>query len=426
MGNFSSLQVISTSRLTAGNRPLPDDGSSDVQDYNAELSQRSPLKWQQGPWLYLECYLYRRMATLFALSSHWRTYDVFERQKLSTFQSSRPAVIELASRYRDIMTQLSSQSSDLPDAEKTMAEQVLFSEMCEICLWGNATDLSLLTNLSYEDIQKLQGSKARKAAEKNILVNDLPAVFQHLKQTQQAKPNAKRRVDIVLDNAGFELFVDLILAGYLVRSGLATTVVLHPKNIPWFVSDVMPKDFLQLLNALRDPQAFYTGQTDEAHAAGVTAHAATPLAATEVENVKFLFDDWSRLHADGQLVLRPNAFWTAAGSYWRMPATHPDLYADLRCAELVVFKGDLNGRKLAGDCEWDAATPFAESLGPLAEKGKGLRVLELRTLKADVAVGLPQGKDDELRRTEGGGGEGGARKWAWTGKWAVVLFHDAA
>ena len=46
----------------------------------------------------------------------------------------------------------------------------------------------------------------------------------------------------------------------------------------------------------------------------------------------------------------------------------------------------------------------------------------MRTCKADVVVGLPRGKDEELRKTEGGGGDSGARKWAWSGKWALVQF----
>ena len=37
------------------------------------------------------------------------------------------------------------------------------------------------------------------------------------------------RMDLVLDNAGFELVTDLCLADFLVTSGLASKVVLHAK-----------------------------------------------------------------------------------------------------------------------------------------------------------------------------------------------------
>lgn len=54
----------------------------------------------------------------------------------------------------------------------------------------------------------------------------------------------------------------------------------------------------------------------------------------------------------------------------------------------------------------------------------GLRVLALRTCKADVVVGLPEGKDEELKQTDGGSTKEGGRAWAWSGKWAVVQFCD--
>lgn len=267
---------------------------------------------------------------------------------MSTFQSSRPAVVELAARYKDIVTELETKHTlkgIKTQEELEEAEKILFFEMCEICLWGNATDLSLLTNLSYEDIQKLQGSEARKSSEKNIIVNDLGKAFAVLTDAQKSGKK-ERRVDIVLDNAGFELFVDLILAGYLLAAGLATTVVLHPKSIPWFVSDVLPQDFGSLISALADPQTFYSTLSDEDKLAGKTA---TPLSDSEVSSLKFLFEHWSGIHAEGQLVLRPNIFWTAGGSFWRLANVEPSLYEDLKESELVIFKGDLNYRKLTCD-----------------------------------------------------------------------------
>ena len=239
--------------------------------------------------------------------------------------------MELCAKYKEIITTIQ-QKSNVVDGSKQdikAAERLLFTEMAEICLWGNATDLSLLTNMTYEDIQKLQGSNARKESEKNILVNDLSQAFELLDRM-------KGRVDIVLDNAGFELFVDLVLAGYLLATGLASEVVLHPKSLPWFVSDVLPGDFAALLDAMRDPKAFYAEDREE-------------LSETEAGDIQFLFDHWSGLHRQGKIVLRGNGFWTHAGSFWRMPVVAKELFEDLKTSELVVFKGDLNYRKLVGD-----------------------------------------------------------------------------
>ena len=289
------------------------------------------------------------MNSVFKLSMRWKNYDVFARQKLTTFRSSRAAVLELAARYKELALQLESdetaESSKTPEQLEN-AEKLLFREMCEICLWGNATDLSLLTSLTYEDIQKLQGSDARKSAEKNVLVDNLPAAYEALKSAQRSSSGGERRVDIILDNAGFELFVDLVLAGYLLSTNLATTVVLHPKSIPWFVSDVIPADFAALLSALADPQTFYQNISDDDHHSERTPKL---LSEEDESNLQFLFTRWSGFHQDGKLIIRPNRFWTQAGGYWRLPTGDSRLFEDLKQSELVIFKGDLNYRKLTGD-----------------------------------------------------------------------------
>lgn len=71
--------------------------------------------------------------------------------------------------------------------------------------------------------------------------------------------------------------------------------------------------------------------------------------------------------------------------------------------------------------DWDPTTPFTTAIGTMGP-GSGVNVLALRTCKADVVVGLKPGVDEELRSREGGGGDSGSRKWAWSGKWAIVSF----
>jgi hypothetical protein len=319
---------------------IDDDGCDDIHAYNAELKQRGAPKWLDIAWLFSGCYLYRRLQSFFKSSNHWSSYDVFARSKLSGLKSSRPAILELAAQYKTIVSNFQSSHKPQNDEIQThseQAEEILFIEIAEICLWGNKTDLSLHTNLTEEEIQNLQGAKVRKASEKKILINDLSKAFAVLNKTLQ-EGKIERRVDIVLDNAGFELFVDLIFAGYLLITGLATTVVLHPKDFPWYVSDVIPKDFTDLLNALQNAPVFFG-----------SAHRENALSQVEVDNLSFLFESWSSFHAEGKLVVRPNNFWTNGGSYWRLPGTAPNLYEDLKQSELVMFKGDLNYRKLIAD-----------------------------------------------------------------------------
>jgi hypothetical protein len=57
-------------------------------------------------------------------------------------------------------------------------------------------DLSLLIDLKYEDLQKLQavGAKAQQEQAKYILRNDLPRAWEHLKTLKNG------RIDIILDN----------------------------------------------------------------------------------------------------------------------------------------------------------------------------------------------------------------------------------
>ncbi|KAK8023554.1 hypothetical protein PG993_011620 [Apiospora rasikravindrae] len=402
--------------------PLKDDGSPEIAAYNEELMASAKQTWHNSPWLFCECYLFKRISTYFNLSEHWKNYDGFMNQKMDTFRSSLPAVAELAARYRGLATHREDAAAAAPGSE-----EIIFREIFEICLWGNATDLSLLTNLSYEDIQKLQGSEARKAAESNILVNDLSRVCGQLKRAQEAgKPS---RVDIVLDNSGFELYVDLLLAGYLLSSGLAQEVVFHPKNIPWFVSDVTPADFDAIMGVLADPARFFGD-----------ANSSSSL----VEDLSFLSSQLEGFRKEGRVSLRTSSFWTLPCGFAALPRADPALFAELRASGLVIFKGDLNYRKLTGDRAWAPTTPFAEAITAPAPGRCGddepssslsvadLNVLALRTCKADVVVGLAPGRDEELRAAtdpeydaSAGSSLSGPRRWAWSGKWAVIQFSQA-
>ena len=157
---------------------------------------------------------YRRIRALFAHTQHWQEYDPFAKQKIGTFASAAPGVFALALSVNNLIES----PAKTEDPEYL---QAAFLELAQVALWGNATDLSLLQNLSHADIQALQktGKAAQKEAEHLILANDLDKAWNHLRGLKNA------RVDLVLDNAGFELYGDLLLADWLLSTPFCDEIV---------------------------------------------------------------------------------------------------------------------------------------------------------------------------------------------------------
>ncbi|EGW30768.1 uncharacterized protein SPAPADRAFT_62626 [Spathaspora passalidarum NRRL Y-27907] len=360
--------------------------------YNTSLEECNKVKkvtWQTGPWLYLECYLYQFINVIF-VEFKWQNYDVFQNLKTQTFKSSEFGVLELCKRYQSLSKQLES----VKDQETL---ELLFNEFIDISLWGNATDLSLLAgNITLEDIKSVQGAEVRKKNEENILINDLSKAWKHY-SSQSGK-----RIDIVLDNSGFELFADLILSLFLLDTKLAESVHLHCKEIPWFVSDTMPKDFQDLLNQLQDPSFYPNIHKDEPEA------------------IKLVHDEIENYFKSGKIVITHDPFWTLDYNYWSIPRF--PVYKELLKSNLIIFKGDLNYRKLTGDLQWDKTTPFKTALQELATSK--LPVLSLRTCKADVVVGLPQGVNEKLIEQYKNMGNEIGEFWSSSGKWAVISFNQ--
>jgi hypothetical protein len=77
--------------------------------------------------------------------------------------------------------------------------------------------------------------------------------------------------------------------------------------------------------------------------------------------------------------------------------------------DLAIVKGDLNYRRLVGDCHWPATTPFADLAGHFPTA-----VAALRTLKSDVAAGLDTGV---LERLDASGDP-----WRTSGAYGLVQF----
>ena len=191
------------------------------------------------------------------------------------------------------------------------------------------------------------------------------------------------RVDIVLDNAGFEFITDLCLAEFVIAAGLAKTVHLHAKAFPWFVSDVTPRDF-------ESTKEYFQCSNSLA--------------------MNMLCKKWNERITEGSWTFQVHDYWTMPQDYSDMKKYCPDLYADLSTSSLIIFKGDLNYRKLVGDRDWPTTTPFEQSL----RKFHPAPLCALRTLKADLVTGLKEGQADKVEKKD--------KNWMVNGNWAVISY----
>lgn len=191
-------------------------------------------------------------------------------------------------------------------------------------------------------------------------------------------------IDIIMDNAGYELFTDFVLADFILHYNFVQKIRFHCKAIPWFISDVMYRDFHWTIEQL--------------------ANSDREMLRTFGQRLKQYVDA-------GRIELQPTEyFWTGPYEYQAMQQINPKLYAHLSTSHLLIFKGDLNYRKLLADMNWAFGSRFVDVLGVF----RPTNLCTLRTVKADLICELPDGKNEELSAID--------KMWMETGKYGVLQF----
>lgn len=351
------------------------DGRDNCQAWNEYLSKEKMLgegtSWYSATWMWTECYMYRRVLEAMTNIEQLRDFDFFRHQKEEGFRDSLYSMEQLGEWILQILPEDSSISSKGNDT------QDLFAKLLQISLWGNKCDLSISAgnkrSATGNAIDQLESLKER------ILVDQTSSVWESLEDSNQI-------VDIVMDNAGYELFTDLCLADFLISSGKACKVRFRIKEQPWFVSDTTIQDFNWTLNILG-------GEKSDNHPSLFT-----------------LGERWQGYMRSGEWTVTTDPFWTYPHVYSELETTDPQLHSTLAEAKLVIFKGDLNYRKLVGDLNWETTVPFKTSL----QGFNPTNILSLRTLKADVVTGLEAGQAENLYTQD--------KEWMVNGNWGVIQF----
>ena len=325
-------------------RPPSRDGDGAARWYQAWLPWRGRT-WLALPWYLAESLFYRRLleAVRYFEPGPWHRRDPFASAKA-----------EALARGLEVVRAAPSASRDRSDVLRGLLLR---------SLWGNQVDLS---NNGLDD--SLVG---RGMADGHLLVDHTPSLARLLALSET------RTLHIVCDNAGPELLADLTLVQWLLDNEYIERASLHLKPHPFFVSDAMPADLLHTLKALREfsvPALMHLG-------ARLTA--------------------W--FHS-GHLRVLTSPFWTSHRGFRHLPS---DLVEALSRADLVLFKGDANYRRLLDDRHWSPTDDLREITSYLK-----VPFAVLRTIKAELVVGLPDGMAERVASVD--------PEWLVNGRWGLV------
>jgi hypothetical protein len=305
--------------------PAPRAPAPDIEAWTAAHAEHAGERWLGAEWFHAELAFYRELA---AACRFWETdRDPFAPAKDEELAGERPwAWLERA-------------------LAEGGARDERVHRLLDACLWGNRVDLSYAV-----------GTAHASPSDEDLLVDDRAAAIPRL-----VEPGAS--VHILADNAGTELALDLGLVDVLLGDP-RTSVTLHLKMQPVFVSDALPRDVWSTLERM-------------------TARGGA--AARVADRLRVAFDA-------GRLRLAPDPFWSGPRFLWEAP---PHLTRALSTATVVLVKGDANYRRVVGDAIWPPDATFADAAGYAPSP-----LLCLRTMKSDAVVGLPRGLVERLDASE--------------------------
>ncbi len=250
-----------------------------------------------------------------------------------------------------------------------------FAALIEASVLGNRADLV------FQVTEAVEGYTAVNPP----LADDTERIWERLRQGEaggggdDSAGSESGAVAFVCDNAGRELISDLLLAHELLTTHTARSVEMHVKPVPYYISDATAADVGKCLRRLR-------GMSGALGDAG-----------------RALFES----AAAGRLRVLTHPFWCSPLTFHELPH---DLRAGL-AGRFLVFKGDLNYRRLVGDNRWDPATPFADTVGYLR-----MPLAALRAAKSDVVVGVSRAQVHALDAAEA--------DWRLNGRHSLIQTAD--
>ncbi|CAK1549137.1 unnamed protein product [Leptosia nina] len=411
----------------------------EAQRWNKWIESCETQNYFMNTWVFTECYVYRRLREGCESTKTLANFDPFDEQKDQSFNNSMEPMCVVAEKLISMLPE--------SDKDKRKAD---FITLLKVCLWSNKCDLSL--SMGEQVTLKNEGTVKKTPSrdildpfqmildlKDKVLVDDSAKIAdlvvsrgENIAKAIEGPPEAEPAegeappevppcpakftipqdvmFDIVCDNSGYELFTDLCLAHFLIAQKIVQKVRFHVKKIPWFVSDVTPRDFKFVISscARGNYKREIPPDPKPEPAEGEAPTEPDPPRVISADSLRQLGEQWDKFVQDGTFVVLSDDFWTSPHVYKDMKRYDPDLYRKLQFAAAILFKGDLNYRKLLGEKNWNPTTGFEPALQGFLPAP----VAALRTVKADLICGLPKGKWEQLNALDA--------KWMEKGDYGVI------
>ena len=334
-------------------QPLTED-TADVQQWNNLWGKYKKKSWLELPWYFAETFFYRRLLEIikYFQPGIFLSKDPFQKLKSKEIENS-----------------IESLSHTIDSIGKIKDLKISFEKRIHACLWGNRLDLSNFTVKN--DIKHKQAMIERE----NILINDFSKVYDVITQKSLS------HVAFFNDNIGMEFDFDLLLTDFLFRNNWVDKITFYLKPYPFFVSDVMIKDFHETVQILQH---------------------------SSYSNLKVLGNRIQTTFNQRKLSISTDPFWASSSHFCEMANS---LLEELSMYDLIILKGDVNYRRLLSDRNW----PYTTSIKEIVEYFP-VSTLILRTLKSQIMVNL---KEKQVKKIEAEDPE-----WLINGKRGIIQYIE--
>lgn len=314
-----------------------------------------------------QSYLFSNASFIFA--EHYYFYSILYQYLKQNSQTKNPAKTQklLWNETKE------KQYENIEEKIKTSVENYIQKDLGEIlknCVNSNSTDLS-------------QSSiNVNSYANNPLVIDDIEAFCDFINNGNNLE---NKNVHIIVDNCGIEIISDILLGLYLIKKCKINCLYFHFNVIPIFVSDVIKSDINEALRLISN------NENDK--------------------NRKQIVTDYNEYKNNRKIIESADVFWNMPIPFKDAPKQILNDIFNTESTGLIIFKGDLNYRRLVEDRKWEISLPINEHIKYLKKP-----VLILRSLKSNVLLGINKKKAKLMDET--------TPNWKTTGDFGIIQFIE--